>query len=215
MHVNSISRYIATCNQFGLLERKGGKYKLSKLYKDIFQYENETQKKLSLIEAFGSSKLYKELIEKFDNSLVPEELYNTLIKHHGITQSASKEAASIFIASAIEVSVMEENNRILRYNTKKSVIEKTGNVENGSEHNNEPTQDAVSNNLPDLTNDFDASFKLVANQQSIKVPIYLTKNKMAMLSYPSDISKNDIKLLTHAIEGILLKLELENSTDEY
>ena len=52
-----------------------------------------------------------------------------------------------------------------------------------------------------------------ANNNDKKVPIYLTKEKMAYLVYPKDISAKDIKLLEHAINGILLRLELEKDEE--
>ena len=51
------------------------------------------------------------------------------------------------------------------------------------------------------------------NNNDRKVPIHLTKNKIAYLVYPTDINEKDIKLFEHAIQGILLRLHLENEEE--
>lgn len=204
----TISRDVAAAAAYGFLDKtlvKGEaefKYKVTQLFDDIFRYENEKQKKLALITAFGNPKLFQELISKFDGQIIPEDLLpNTLIKHHNITEKAAKDVATIFISSGIEADVINES-RLLNYRVKQSAISKTQYAE--------VTEDPLGG---ELVNPVVKVEKINELENDIKIPIHLTKNKMAYMAYPSDINENDIKLLEHAIQGILLRLRLENDTD--
>jgi len=214
IHDLSISREVAAAAAYGFFDKtfvkgeKEYKYNITELFIDVFRYENEKQRRIALITAFGKPKLWQELISKFDGVSIPEELYNTLVKHHGITEAASKEVADIFIRSGKEVGVINDN-RVLSYKvtlnaTSKTqyaeIIEETPNTGNGSQNQLTPVK--VENNDYNFTS------------TEIKVPIHLTKNKMAYMAYPADINNKDIKLLEHAIKGILLRLELEKEEEE-
>ncbi|NII28615.1 hypothetical protein HB364_26260 [Pseudoflavitalea sp. X16] len=209
VHDLSISRDVAAAAAYGFFNKtlnkgeKEFKYQVTELFLDVFRYENEKQKKLALITAFGKPKLWQELISKFDGATIPEELYNTLVKHHSITDAASKEVADIFIRSGKEVGVINEN-RVLNYKVSLNAIAKTQYAEIIDETPN--GNNGTPNSLPPArveSNDY------IVPNADIKVPIHLTKNKMAYMVYPADINNKDIRLLDHAIKGILLRLELE------
>ncbi len=207
----SIARNIAAAAAYAFFEKniqkgeKDYKYKVTDLFNDVFRYENEKQKKISLITAFGKPKLFNDLINKFDGSVIPEELNNTLIKHHSITEAASKDVADLFIRSGKEVGVINEN-RVLNYRVTLGAISKTQYAEIIEENNTEGQ-----GTVPENTNGSIIKIEQVnfTGQAEVKVPIHLTKNKMAYLAYPNDINNKDIKLLEHAISGILLRLDLE------
>jgi hypothetical protein len=194
---------------FGFLDKVEGKYKISQLFLDIFRPESEKERKLKLIVAFGKPKLYQDLIGKFDGNVIPLELPNTLIKHHSITESASADAADTFVKSATEAGVLTEN-RILRYNATLSTVTKTQYAEiidetNGKDESNKGTL----LNPPVLIE----TTQFNQNGNDRKIPIHLTKNKMAYFIYPSDITSNDIKLVEYEVKGILLRLQLEQEED--
>lgn len=207
----SIVREIAACVQYGLLNKNTseGKYKLSKRFEDIFRPESEKDKKLNLIAAFGSPNLFQELITKFDNNIIPNELSNTLIKHHGITEAASKAAAETFLESGKEVGVISEN-RVLKYSITNSTVSKTQYAEilDSSPGGVEMSEQNESQNswLPiKLDKKYNEGKKL------INIPIHLTNSKAAVFCYPDDISENDVKIVEHQLAGILLRISLENA----
>lgn len=211
-HPTGISRDIAAAAAFGFLEKniaKGeleAKYKITKLFSDLLRPENEKEKKIAIITAFGKPKLYQDLIAKFDGQVIPETLVNTLIKHHAITVNASQECADLFVKSGIEAGVINEN-RVLNYRVVLSATSKTQYAEviEETSHQNDSSQNA---RLPVKVES--ASY---ATETDNKIPIHLTKNKMAYMVYPQDINDKDIKLLDHAIKGILLRLELEEESN--
>lgn len=205
LNAGTIIRDISSCVQFGFLDKNtaAGKYKLSKLFSDIHKPDSEKDKKLSKIEAFGSPKLYQELIARYDNATIPNELENVLVKYHGITEAAAKLAADIFIESGKHVEVINEN-KFLKYSITKSTTSKiqyaeivdagTDNVSNGS------SEVFPTPALPEKT----------TGKKNINIPIYLTNNKIAGFSYPENITTKDIKIVKHQLEGIILRIELEN-----
>lgn len=217
LNPSTISRDIAACVQYGLMIKNTteGKYKLSERFMNIFRPENEKDKKLNLIAAFGSPKLYQDLINKFDNNVVPIELANTLIKHHGITVAASKGAAETFINSAKEVEVINDN-RLLKYNTTASTISKTqyAIIEDiGVDHDREQERERErerenDQGLPAIFNKEFTSNK--ENKEHIHIPIHLTNDRVAVFAYPKRISENDVKIVEHQLAGILLRIKLEN-----
>jgi hypothetical protein len=208
VHPNTISREVASAAAYGFFDKtlhKGEadvRYKLSDLFNDTFLYENGKQRQINFITAFGKPKLYSDLIAKFDGTLIAEELPNTLIKHHSITENAAKEAADVFIKSGIEVGVINEN-RVLNYKVTLAATQKTQYAEVFEEP---PNRNAPTNNNNLLPVKLEQTY---IPESDVKIPIHLTKNKTAYMVYPNDINDKDIKLLNHAIEGILLRLDLE------
>jgi hypothetical protein len=216
VHDNTISRQVAAVAAYGFFEKKmkkgdtDYKYQLTQLFTDIFMPENEKQKRICFITAFSKPKLYSDLIAKFDGLVIPDELPNTLIKHHEITATAAKEVADIFIKSGTEVGVINEN-RVLSYKVTLGAVQKTQYAEVVEEPNTNGHSGgaAPSNNTPVL---LEQPPFITPNDR--KIPIHLTKNKMAYFMYPADISANDIKIVEYEVKGILLRLELEQEEEK-
>jgi hypothetical protein len=159
-----------------------------------------------LIKAFGSPKLYKELIAKLDNNVIPFEITNTLIKSHNITEKVSQYVADLFIESGQYVGVINEN-RFLQYSITLSTLEKTtqqyfdSSGESLDNSASDSVETAIKINLPALSNKVDS--------KSINIPIHLTGHKVAIFSYPEDITENDIRIVKHQLEGVLLRINFE------
>lgn len=203
VHPNTLSREIAACAQYGLMEKFEGKYKLSNLFRDIWRPESERDKKINFIKAFGNPRLYQELIEKFDGNVIPQEFANTLIKHHNITESAAPSAADTFIKGGQEVGVINEN-RVLNYSVALSVAEK---IQYAEITTDEPPERDTSK-LPAKVEKFVSEHeKELSGKKTI--PIYLIGQKQALFIYPDDITEDDIELVKHQIDGVLLRIRLE------
>lgn len=206
LHPNTVARDVAGCVQFGFVQRTAtGKYKLSESFIDILKPESEKDRRLKLITAFGTPKIYQELIAKFDNQVIPQELPNTLIKHHGITEGASKSAADTFIESGRQVGVINEN-RALKFQVTLSTVSKTQYAEITEIPPDDKEEDK---------SQFPAKFERLDTEQETyvkdnkKIPIYLTKDKTAYLVYPNEITANDITIIEYQLKGILLRIQLE------
>lgn len=207
LNAGTIIRDISSCVQYGFLAKNTseGKYKLTKLFSDIFKPESKKEKKICLIKAFGTPKLYNELIAKLDNNVIPVEITNTLTKNHNITEKVSQYVADTFIESGKLVGVINEN-RFLQYSITLSTLEKTNqHIVSPGELNENTTSDNNESetkiNFPSLSNKNDS--------KSINIPIHLTGHKVAIFSYPEDITENDIKIVKHQLEGVLLRINFE------
>jgi len=208
---NGISRDIAACVHYGFLQKKQGvgsiegKYKITELFMDIFRPESERDKKIKFITAFGNPKLYQELITKFDGQVIPQELANTLIKHHGITEAAAASAADTFIKSGIFVGVIADN-RLLKYKVSLSTISKStqfAEITDEHEVGGSSNGEEVKPPLPAVR------FERVDSPTDLKIPIHLTGEKIAYLMYPADISIDDIEIIDYQLKGISLRIKLE------
>lgn len=143
-----------------------------------------------------------------DGLPIPEEFPNSLIRHHNIAPNAAKLAADVFINSAQFVGAIGENgeNRILRYKVTLSTVTKTQYAEVIDETHSEGNHDANSgNNKPVVIQPQDAQ----VSPSDKKVPMYLTKDKMAYLVYPPNITANDVKLIEHQLQGIIMRINFE------
>lgn len=209
LHENTVSRDVAACVQYGLLSREKEGYKLTQLFCDIFRPESEKEKRQKFIIAFGTPRLFQDLIGKFDGHVVPQELANTLIRHHGITEAASKSTADIFLQSATEVGVLADN-KVLKYSVTLSTLAKTQYAEIITEEN--PSEVNGSKENRQLIQLSHPEIPKIKDKKDI--PIHLTKNKTAFFSYPSDITENDIQIIEHEIKGILLRIKLEKEDVE-
>jgi hypothetical protein len=206
---NTISRDVAACVQYGFLSKTPSEgYKLTKLFDDINRPENEKERKLKLITAFGSPKLFQDLIAKFDNHVIPLEFANTLIKHHGITYNASKSAAEIFIESGVYVGVINEQ-RVLKYSVTLSAISKASQyaevieeIPNHTDRQENLTGSNLSIQIPIVP-------EKPLSKNNKQIPIYLTNDNISYFIYPSDITEDDIQIIEHEIKGILLRIQLE------
>ena len=200
----SIIRDISSCVQYGLLNKNTaeGKYKLSEIFSEIFRPENDRDKKLAFIRAFGTPKIYKELIAKYDNSVIPLELNNTLIKNHEIREEVAQNVADIFIQSGRDVGVINEG-RVLKYSATMGSLQKTqyAIIEEVSNGENNESDSEQTFNVPTLKEKKDG-------KKNINIPIHLIGDKVAGFSYPADMTENDVKIVEHQLAGILLRIKL-------
>lgn len=50
--------------------------------------------------------------------------------------------------------------------------------------------------------------------QNFEYFFYLTKDKVAYLGYPHDVTSFDVEIIKHALEGIILRLKFEQMENE-
>lgn len=91
---------IAACAHFGLLVRESNVYRQSELADQILVATSDDERQAGIRVAFTKPALYKKLAEEYNDKALPKMLDNILVRQHGITEKAAKEAASLFIKSA-------------------------------------------------------------------------------------------------------------------
>ncbi|HEX7963048.1 MAG TPA: hypothetical protein VF466_00510 [Candidatus Saccharimonadales bacterium] len=97
---------IAACVHFGLLVREGNVYKQSELADQILVATSDDERLAGIRVAFTKPALYKKLAEEYNDKALPKMLDNILVRQHGITERAAKEAATLFIKSADHAGVL-------------------------------------------------------------------------------------------------------------
>jgi hypothetical protein len=214
---NDIHRQIAACVQYGLLLRDKDKYKIAERHKIISKtHLSEKEKRKCLLEAFGSPKLYSEIIEKHDGNVIPVELKTHLVRFHRIAEKVAEEVAETFKENARYVGAANEHG-ILNYKEAfakisddslqyaEVITEKNGQKdpsskpdfiqieENGNKHS------PPANKLPPPP--------LPEHSESEQIKIPLTDKKVAFLSYPIAINKRDIEIMRAQISLLELLVE--------
>ncbi|MEO9477094.1 MAG: hypothetical protein ABJG41_16230 [Cyclobacteriaceae bacterium] len=196
----TIVRDVAAAVQFGLIVKDTDGYRISQLFKNIQNPISSADLFEGLVDSFSSPKLYKELIEKFDGHVVPKELRTHLVRFHSIADKAADSAAEIFFESAKTAGVLSSNG-MLNIKTTTNTVEENDNL-------------IIEDTSDDVVEEKKVVLELPAHNevQSVdeKLPIRLTDGKHAYLTYPSNLSKKDIKILRKQIDV----LEVYVSDDE-
>lgn len=182
----AITRDVAACVHYGLLDRPQEGYQISSLFKEIVNPINEQDLKASLVRAFENPKLFQELIEKFNSHAIPAELKTHLVRFHSISEKVSETVADIFVKSARYAKVLSDKNILNLFGTSNEV------KQNSTTDNGEPDSKYKPDNPPLLPPHVE--------EKEEKIPIRLTDNKRAYLIYPPNLTSKDIKIIRKQID---------------
>lgn len=210
--VANIQRDVAAAVQYGLLIKDKDGYKVSDKYKTLHNHLSEDEKKQCLLDAFGSPKLYAEIIVKHNGHVIPAELKTHLIRFHRIAEKAAPYAAEIFITNGKYVGAIDEHN-ILNYKTNIETFE-TGNETPPPP--NTPPPNTINPNGNAAPIDGAIVFQNPVNKEQLllnevnnaeRVKIRLTEGKIAILTHPILLNQKDIDILKKQIELLELLVE--------
>ena len=212
---NSHNRFIAASAYYTLLRRDKDSYQITDLFKSIINPISEKEKRTSLLQAFESPKLNKELIEKFDGDVIPKELPIHLYRFHKITEDAANIAADIFINNASICQVIDGNGRLV-FNQELNKLRNPNfdfaeitNLENKPQITNSAnSSENIETFVPLIEQPIIQKQKysntqnnlLLDNSSDEKLRIRLTENKIAYLHYPINITKKDIYILRKQLD---------------
>lgn len=207
----SIQRDIAAAGHYGFLNRDKSGYQVSELFKTLLNPIGEKERKRCLLTAFGSPKLYQELLEKHDGHAIPQELKTHLIRFHKITENVAQEVADDFIANAKFVGATNEHG-ILTYKSALAAandgntdyVEVITETKNDAEKGNNFQLIENGNQAPQQHPPF-KQLPPIPEAENIKIP--LSEKKVAYLAYPNNINKKDIQILRAQIDLLELLAE--------
>ena len=114
--VGNLTQKVSAAVQYSLLDLKSREgYCVDPLFVQWYRPINEEQRKEALIQAFRSPTLYANLIEAFENSIVPpiKPLASILLQRHNISESACEKAADVFLENANNIGVLDKENRLV------------------------------------------------------------------------------------------------------
>lgn len=196
---------ISSSINYGLLDSSyGSGYKVTSLLQKIDApvYPEDSIK--AKIEALGHPPLYKQLIEKFNGKILPPEegLKNHIAttKEYGIIENSAERAAKIFLENFRNLGLIDENNRLRYLIPNGSMTSAVNPIQNNVE----------AKLLPPIPIEHSKSITDVQEfiEQKVKeIPIPLIKGKVAYLRYPTSITRKDIAIIKHYIDGIDMTIE--------
>lgn len=203
-----VQRRISSMVQFGLLEKyvKENSYSLiADRIDKITHPKNPSEVIETLKELFYLPTLYIEIMDKFTpDQQIPKQLANILYRDHGITQSASSDAAKVFLESGIYAGILTESGQI--------IIEESDNEEFEDDNYSEevPKQaENINSAQPPYTNQLTQTNSNILYSQTQSFSFALTGGKFAQLLVPVNLTQKDITIIRKQIE--LLELQIDES----
>jgi len=165
---------LTSSRQFGLLDYRAHTLSITEKAKLILyptEEQEEVQRKRLLIEAFCSSSLYKQLIQRFQGKRIPQldTLANILMNEYKIAKTAKDVASRVFVDSANFVGVLTEGGIL-------SVIP-------------QPEVEVAGGTVVG---------QVLGQMQSLTIT--LSNGKSATITVPSDISTRDIERLKKMLD---------------
>jgi hypothetical protein len=208
----AVNPKVAALVHFGFLDRAEGGYQLSASSGKITDAINEEERKEELRVAFARPTLYQELLEKFSQERqIPVQLATHLHRFHGITDSASNQAAEIFVASGRFAGVLDIENRIIASGDSQGAgaaktdlrDETKAEIAKVQQSPGDPTEAARPND--------NAKAPLpVTAAGTQRFEFSITGGRAAALTVPSVLNAKDIRIIRKQIE----LLELQAGIDE-
>lgn len=201
---DTIKTYLGSCQQYGLLEIKHGVgYKVTDLFTRMSHPLNEEEKHKATVESLKSPDLFQVLFKQYEQMHLPEfnGIKNHFLRNAGLRPEAAEKSAEIFLNNIKEYGLVDSKGVL---NTD------SGNVIQEATIIDPEINGRVDNDRLPATTPRQQIEDIYTGESNKKVPIFLTKKKVAYLVYPDEITEKDIKLIEHQVAGILLRLQLEN-----
>ncbi len=217
---DSIKMHLSSSQQYKLFELKYGiGYKVTDHFQKIYLPRTENEKRNAIIESLKNPETYQQLFKDYEYHVVPTDgVKNHFIRAFGMKDDVAARAAQIFMDNLKEFELVDARGVLLTGLPSKPTIPEVNaeTIDNTSDSNNS----LASNGNPELPARIqNPGNKLIfqseleaANKKTI--PIHLTDDKQALFVYPDDITIDDIELVKHQIEGILLRIKLESKKKE-
>lgn len=212
---DSIKQHLSAAQQYKLLELKHRVgYRVTEHFQKLWLPRTPEEKRSAVVESLKNPETYQQLFKDYEFHIVPQEgVKNHFIRSFGMNSDLAAKAGSIFIENLKEFGLLDSRGVLISAVPLKPTIQeiKAESEEEKSEveTNNIESPKQSQEDLPARTNGFVIFQSELEKSGKKTVPIYLIDNKQAVFIYPDDITEDDITLVKHQIEGILLKIKLE------
>ena len=108
------ARKIAALAQYGLLDRRQGRYRPTELAERAVSPTHAAERAEALEEAVYNPPLFRDVLGRFEpQGRLPPHLPNVLFRDFGITSVASEKAARVLVESAREAGVVDAEGRFV------------------------------------------------------------------------------------------------------
>ncbi|WP_340066896.1 hypothetical protein [Ascidiimonas aurantiaca] len=229
LSVGSLNQKIGSSVQYSFLDVKNKEgYLVTDLFLRLYRPKSEEDKNEAFLEAFKSPTLYENLVNVFENSIIPQykALSNILFQDHNISNNACEKAASIFLENATELNLIDDDGMlILKGNSSLSDYENINEkeIETKSEvikPNDDTSQqedqfsktEYIQNNFDNKPNDIasiitqpvikekeDQRGFAKTNSDGIIINVLLKERRTAQLILPNDAKASDLDTITNWI----------------
>lgn len=196
----SFTARISTSKQFGLISTSSGSVQLTDLAKKIL-YPTTGDVKLIKIEAFRLPPLYDKLISRYDGKALPskEILENILMNEYRIAKNAKSKAASCFLESASQLSLI--NGGVLYYSDSLNAADqfeiKNEELSESNQNIETTSSDSILHNERTEIKAYDSSSDYIIQ----KIPV--ESGKLAQIIVPVDSTEDDILLIKDMFDVLL------------
>lgn len=194
--IKTVHRITAAAVHYGMLERAKNGYSVSQKFRNYENPVSPEEKRNFLISFFTSPKLYADLIEKYNQHVIPTEFKSVLVRFHKIASRAAQEVANGFVENAKYVGVLNDAGIL-------DIGNSFSPSENSSENVPEENEKHKADIAPKSENIFETFIhrhiqEPVQTQEDFK--LVLTENKYCFIKYPKKLNEKDILILKKWIE---------------
>lgn len=218
---DSIKTHLSSSQQYGLFELKHGTgYKVTDHFLKIYLPKTEKEKRDAVIHSLKLPEVYQQLFKDYEYHVVPiEGVKNHFIRAYGFKEDIASKAAAVFIENLKNFDLIDNRGVLTSGLPFKEIgkLEETdfelGKGDEKNENNNGQTGQELG--VPAVKKIDRLIFQSEIEAAGKKtIPIYLIGNKQALFVYPDDITEDDIELVKHQIDGVLLRIKLESRKKE-
>lgn len=211
---DSIKLHLSSSQQYKLLEIKHGTgYKVTDHFQKIYLPRTENEKRSAIIESLKNPETYQQLFRDYEYHVVPTDgVKNQFIRAFGMKEDVAVKAAQVFMDNLKDYELLDSRGVLTSAMPTKPVVPDVTPV---IEEKNEATDNSSSNGIQHQPPVVNKGNKVIFQSEieadgKKTIPIYLIGNKQALFVYPDDITEEDIELVKHQIDGVLLRIKLES-----
>lgn len=215
---DSIKQYLTAAQGYKLFELKHGTgYKITEHFQKIFLPKNDNEKRSAVIESLKNPETYQQLFKDYEYHLVPlEGVKNHFIRSYGFKEDVALKATQVFLQNLKDFELLDGRGVLTSALPSKPIVPKISKGEEveTSEGNPEPNKQEQETRTGSEVAPRPRVEKLIFQSEldasdKKTIPIYLTDSKQAVFLYPDNITEDDIELVKHQIEGVLLRIKLD------
>lgn len=219
LSTDTIKPYLSAAQAYKIFELKHGTgYKVTDHFRKLYLPKNDSEKRASVIESLKHSEIYLQLFKDYEYNVVPSEGVKNHFLRSGFKEEVAVRASQVFLENLKDFGLTDSRGVLTSaLPLKASVTEVITETIVEANNNNQQSTGNPENNANQLPAVNQPSNKYIFQSEidaigKKPIPIYLTNAKQAMFVYPDDITEDDIELVKHQIEGILLRIKLETKT---
>lgn len=179
---------MSALRQYGLIIKSQGDYKLTERSYEYLHKSKDEQKKDIKLQAFLNAPLYKKLVEKYENQVLPptDELAEVLLgQEFGLTNKTKDLAAEIFLKSLEQLNLLENEVLVTNLSENKTKTSSKGERKLIRKKIKKEQQDA----------------KKSEGYYNFEIPTLSGEN--ALIKIPQNVSEKDLEFIQLYVENML------------